>query len=96
MVDEQFAHFVEVIRKVHINMTLVDAMQVPTYACYLKDILNNKRPLPITEVVTLTQECSAAILNKLPEKKKDPGCPLSLVRLGCTASTKLYVTLGQT
>jgi hypothetical protein len=45
-------------------------MQVPTYAKYLKDILNNKRPLPNTDMVKLTEECSAAIL-----KKKDPGCP---------------------
>jgi hypothetical protein len=26
-------------------------------------------------VIKQTEECSAAILNKLPEKKKDPGCP---------------------
>jgi len=31
--------------------------------------------LPTTEVIKLTEECSAAILNQLPEKKKDPGCP---------------------
>jgi hypothetical protein len=50
-------------------------MQVPTYARYLKDILNNKRPLPTTEVVKLTEECSNVILHKLPEKKKDPKDP---------------------
>ena len=50
-------------------------MQVPTYAHYLKDILDNKRPLPPTEVVKLTEQCSNVILDKLPEKKKDPGCP---------------------
>jgi hypothetical protein len=44
-VDEQFARFVEVIQKIHINVPL-DAMQVLTYARYLKDILNNKRPHP--------------------------------------------------
>jgi hypothetical protein len=26
-------------------------------------------------VIKLIEECSAAILNKLLEKKKDPGCP---------------------
>ena len=31
-VDEQFAHFIEVIQKIHINVPLLDAMQVPTYA----------------------------------------------------------------
>ena len=42
---------------------------------YLRDILNNKRPLPTTEVVKLIEECSAAILNISPIKKKDLGCP---------------------
>nr|AAX92771.1 Transposable element protein, putative [Oryza sativa Japonica Group]ABA93315.1 Transposable element protein, putative, Retrotrans_gag [Oryza sativa Japonica Group] len=74
-VDEQFARFVEVIQKIHINVPLLDAMQVPTYAHYLKDILNNKRPLPTMEVVKLTEQCSNVILHKLPEKKKYPGCP---------------------
>jgi hypothetical protein len=53
---------------------LLDAIQVPTYAKYLRDILNNKRPLPSTEVIKLTKECSAAILNTSPVKKKDPWC----------------------
>ncbi|KAK2630865.1 hypothetical protein QOZ80_UnG0719230 [Eleusine coracana subsp. coracana] len=74
-VDAQFTRFVEVIQKLHINVPLLDAMQVPTYARYLKDLISNKRPLPTTEIVKLTEECSAAILNRLPEKKKDPGCP---------------------
>ena len=73
--DEQFGKFVEVIQKLYINIPLLDAIQVPTYAKYLQDILNNKRPLPTTEVIKLTEECSAAILNTSPVKKKDSGCP---------------------
>jgi hypothetical protein len=53
---------------------LLDDIQVPTYAKYLRDILNNKRPLPSTEVIELTDEYSEAILNTSPIKK-DPGCP---------------------
>jgi len=53
---------------------LLDAIQVPTYVKYLRDILNNKRPLPSTKVIKLTEECSAAILNTSPVKKKDLGC----------------------
>ena len=45
------------------------------YAKYIKDILGNKRTLPTSEVVQLTEECSTAILDPLLEKKKDPGCP---------------------
>jgi hypothetical protein len=40
--DEQFSKFVEVIQKLYINVPLLDALQVPTYARYIRDILNNK------------------------------------------------------
>ena len=49
--DEQFGKFVEVIKKLYVNIPLLDAMQVPMYAKYIKDILGNKRTLPITKVV---------------------------------------------
>jgi hypothetical protein len=74
-VDEQFGEFVEVIQKLYINIPLLDAIHVPTYTKYLKDIHNNKRPLLSTEVIKLTKECSAIILNTSPVKKKDPGYP---------------------
>jgi hypothetical protein len=73
--DEQFGKFVEVTKKFYGNIPLLDTMQVPTYAKYLKNILGNKRVLPTTEVVQLTDECSTAILNPLLEKKKKPRCP---------------------
>jgi hypothetical protein len=34
------------------------------------------------EVVKLTEECSATILNQPPEKKKDPGCPTITCLIG--------------
>ena len=51
--DEQFSKFVEVIQKLYINVPLLDAIQVPTYARYIRAILNN----------------SVANLNMSPEKK---------------------------
>jgi hypothetical protein len=68
--DKKFRKFVEVIKKLNVSLPFIEAMHVPTYAKYLKDILNNKRPLPTTDIFKLTEECSAAIL-----KKKDPVCP---------------------
>jgi hypothetical protein len=53
--DAQFSKFVEIIQKLYINVPLLDALQVPTYAKYARDILNNKRPLPTTEVIKLTE-----------------------------------------
>ena len=80
--DEQFAHFVEMIEKIHVSVPLMDVLHVPSYTKYIKDIINNKRPLPATEVVKMTEECSAAILNCLPKKKKDPGCPTITCSIG--------------
>jgi len=73
--DEWFSKFVNVIQKLYVNILLLDAMQVPTYAKYLRAILNNKGPLPSTEVIKLTEACSEAILHSSPIKKMDPGCP---------------------
>ena len=78
--DEQIAHFVEMIEKIHVSIPLIDVLHVPSYAKYIKDIINNKRPLPSMEVVKLTEECSAAILNHLLEK--DPGCPTITCSIG--------------
>jgi hypothetical protein len=40
--DNHFKKFVEVVRRLSINMPLLDAVQVPTYSCYFKHILANK------------------------------------------------------
>jgi hypothetical protein len=70
------------VEKVHVSVLLMDILHVPSYTKYIKDIINNKRPLPFTELVKLTEECSAAILNQLPEKKKEPGCPTITCSIG--------------
>src|SRR6185437_9291942 len=84
--DEQFARFVEMIQKIHVNVPLLDVMHVPTYARYIKDIINNKRPLPTMEVVKLIEERSVAILNQPPKKKENPGCPM----INCSIGTEHF------
>jgi hypothetical protein len=79
--DDQFARFVEMIKNIYVSVPLMYVLHVPSYAKYIKDIINNKRPLLSIEVVKLTEECSAAILNHLP-KKKDPGCPTITCSIG--------------
>ena len=59
-------------------MPLLDALQVPTYSRYFKDIMGNKREIP-PSTVKLTEECSAAIANEAPDKKRDPGCPIKIL-----------------
>jgi hypothetical protein len=94
-IDKQFGKFVEVIQKLYINIPLLDAIQVPTYAKYLQDILNNKRPLPSTEMIKLIEECSAAILNMSLVKKKDPGAPLLIAQSEVRTLRMLYAILEQ-
>ncbi|XP_022884032.1 uncharacterized protein LOC111400812 [Olea europaea var. sylvestris] len=72
--DNQFAKFVEIFKKLHINIPFADAIaQMPSYAKFLKEILSNKRKLEEHETVCLNEECSAILLRKLPPKLKDPG-----------------------
>jgi hypothetical protein len=85
-VDEQFARFVDMIQKVHINVPLPEVIRVPTYARYINDILTKKQTLPMSGVVKLTEECNAAMLNHLLEKQKDPGCPT----ITCTIGTQRF------
>jgi hypothetical protein len=74
--DNHFEKFVEVVRRLSINMPLLNALQVPTYSHYFKDILANKYEIATLGVdhVKMSEQCSAAIANGL-EKQKDPGCP---------------------
>ncbi|XP_039815115.1 uncharacterized protein LOC120678017 [Panicum virgatum] len=76
--DEQFSKFVE----------------VPTNAKYIKDILGNKWKLPTTEDMQLTKECSAAILDPLLVKKKDPGCPTITCSIGAQHFSNALCDLG--
>ena len=71
--DKQFTKFMEVFKKLHINIPFADALeQVPSYVKFMKDILSQKRRLADFETVNLTEECSAILQRKLPQKLKDP------------------------
>ncbi|XP_070001955.1 uncharacterized protein [Nicotiana sylvestris] len=55
--------------------------EVPKYARYLRDIVENKRKHVEFKTVALTEKCSARVQSKLPRKLKDPRSftiPLSL------------------
>jgi hypothetical protein len=59
--DEKFIHFMEVIQRMYIHIPMLDAMQVPTYARYLKDILNHKRTIPETNKLVFAERCSVMV-----------------------------------
>ncbi|XP_015965220.1 uncharacterized protein LOC107488950 [Arachis duranensis] len=46
---------------------------MPLYAKFLKELMTKKRSLKNNETVVLTEECSAIIQHKLPQKLKDLG-----------------------
>ena len=72
--DKQFTKFMEVFKKLHINIPFADALeQMLSYVKFMKDILFQKRRLADFETVNLTEECSAILQRKLPQKLKDPG-----------------------
>ncbi|XP_042065540.1 uncharacterized protein LOC121809055 [Salvia splendens] len=72
--DAQFSRFLDIFRKVQINIPLVEALQqMPSYAKFLKDVVSNKRKWMEYETVNLTESCSAIIQKKLPAKLKGPG-----------------------
>ena len=72
--DKQFTKFMDVFKKLHINIPFADALeQMPSYVKFMKDILSQKRRLADFETVNLTEECSAILQRKLPQKLKDPG-----------------------
>ncbi|XP_071926192.1 uncharacterized protein [Coffea arabica] len=71
--DKEFQKFVNIFKQLHINIPFVDViLQIPSYAKFLKEIMTKKRKLVDSETITLTEECSAVIQNKLPPKLKDP------------------------
>ena len=72
--DKQFTKFMDVFKKLHINIPFADALEkMPSYVKFMKDILSQKRRLADFETVNLTEECSAILQRKLPQKLKDPG-----------------------
>ena len=60
--DKQFTKFMEVFKKLYINIPFADALeQMPSYVKFMKDILSQKRRLADFETVNLTEECSAIL-----------------------------------
>ena len=68
-INKQFTKFMDVFKKLHINIPFADALeQMPSYVKFMKDILSQKRRLADFETVNLTEECSAILQRKLPQK----------------------------
>jgi hypothetical protein len=85
--DTKFAKFLEVFKKLHINIPFAEALeQMPSYAKFMKGILSRKLKLEDLDTVALTEECSAVLQQKLPPKLKDPGS----FTIPCTIGNQLF------
>ncbi|XP_057760511.1 uncharacterized protein LOC130980882 [Arachis stenosperma] len=93
--DQQFPKFLEVFKKLEINIPLAEALeQMPLYAKFLKELINKKRSWHEKETILLTQECSALIQEGLPPKLKDPGSFFLPCTIGHISIDKALCDLG--
>ena len=80
--ERQFARFMDIFKRLQINIPFVEAMeQMPTYAKFMKELLTKKRRFS-EETVELEAGCSAIIQKSLPQKSKDPGASLFQLQSG--------------
>jgi hypothetical protein len=93
--DNHFEKFVEVVRRLSINMPYWMPFKFLHIFHYFKDILANKYDIATLGVdhVKMSEQCSAAITNGL-EKQKDPGCPTIPCSVGSFKFEKALCDLG--
>nr|GEV24019.1 putative reverse transcriptase domain-containing protein [Tanacetum cinerariifolium] len=72
--DMLAAKFMEIFRDLHFELSFADALvHMPKFALMFKKLLNNKDKLIELTKTPLNENCSAVVLEKLPEKLGDPG-----------------------
>nr|GEZ32913.1 reverse transcriptase domain-containing protein [Tanacetum cinerariifolium] len=85
-------------KQLHLNITLVEALiLMPKYQKMLKALLSNKEKLQELANIPLNENCSAVILEKLPEKLGDPGkflIPCGFSELKCKALADLGASIN--
>ncbi|XP_061352399.1 uncharacterized protein LOC133297303 [Gastrolobium bilobum] len=92
--DKQFGKFLDILKQLHINIPLVDALeQMLRYVKFMKDVLSKKRGITEYETVKMTQE-SCQYLGKLPPKLQDLGSFSIPCIIGNTYQGKALCDLG--
>ncbi|XP_024029348.1 uncharacterized protein LOC112093949 [Morus notabilis] len=93
--DEQFEKFLNIFKRIHINIPFVDALeQMPNYAKFMKGVMSKKLKLEDYETVKLTEECSAIIKRQLSEKLKDPESFTIPCKIGGSTFERALCDLG--
>ncbi|XP_020224161.1 uncharacterized protein LOC109806192 [Cajanus cajan] len=93
--ERQFLRFLDIIKKLQINISFTEAMEkMPTYARFMKELLTKKRKILEEETVELEAGCSAIIQKSLPQKSRDPGSFTLPVSIGNLSMSKALLDLG--
>jgi hypothetical protein len=71
--EEHYIRFCEWMKPLFSQIPLTEAIKMPPYPKYMKDIVTNKRKIPNEEIFTLLANYSFD--GKVPEKLGDPGIP---------------------
>ncbi|GJU43022.1 reverse transcriptase domain-containing protein [Tanacetum coccineum] len=72
--NDQIEKFYEIFKDLSFEISLTDALiLMPKFASTLKALIGNKEKLSEMARTPLNEHCSTVILNKLPEKLRDPG-----------------------
>ncbi|GJW22843.1 reverse transcriptase domain-containing protein [Tanacetum coccineum] len=94
----QIQKFWEMFKKIHVDITLADALiLMPKYQKMLKSLLSNKEKLNEMAKTPMNANCSAVILKKLPENLEDPGrflIPCNFSELKCKALADLGASIN--
>ncbi|GJS30724.1 retrovirus-related pol polyprotein from transposon TNT 1-94 [Tanacetum coccineum] len=89
----QHSRFLKMFKQLRLEIGLKDALvEMPKFNKWLSSLLRNKEKLEEIAITTVNAECSAIIMNKVPEKLEDPGKFLSH-KLGLEALTPTRMTL---
>ncbi|GJV99553.1 hypothetical protein Tco_1554805 [Tanacetum coccineum] len=71
--NNQIEKFYKIFKDLSFEISLTDALiLMPKFASTLKTLIGNKEKLSEMARTPLNEQCSAVILNKLPEKLRDP------------------------
>ncbi|GKA76191.1 hypothetical protein Tco_0782652 [Tanacetum coccineum] len=70
----QHSRFLKMFKQLRLEIGLKDALvEMPKFNKWLSSLLRNKEKLEEIAITTVNVECSAIIMNKVPEKLEDPG-----------------------
>ncbi|GJR96223.1 hypothetical protein Tco_0268397 [Tanacetum coccineum] len=86
----QHSRFFKMFKQLHLEIGLKGALvEMLKFNKWLSSLLKNKEKLEEIAITTVNAECSAIIMNKVPEKREDPGkflIPCALQELDRTSA----------